>query len=314
MDDLTQHTVPTPYMVGPVHFYSGLVNGDLALFDTGPPTEQARQYLIENIDLNRLKYIFITHTHIDHYGQARWLEENSDAIVFLPYRDCLKVEKHDWRITHIVEVLRDLGITGQYLEDMKQKLAVGELFPPMPRRFQCVEHDLPAGMGLEVLSCAGHSQGDLVYTVHGCAVTGDTVLKGIFQTPLLDVDLVQGGRFNNYRAYCATLEKLASLDGMRIMPGHGEADPVVTMTLFSYIKKLFQRLITLKKALREKELMQIVENIFAGRDVLIFHYFLKASELVFMRDFLDDPEPMQTALQRTGLLGDVKALYLAAID
>lgn len=37
----------------------------------------------------------------------------------------------------------------------------------------------------------------LVYVGDEWAVTGDTLLKGIFQTPLLDVDLIHGGRFNN---------------------------------------------------------------------------------------------------------------------
>ena len=35
-----QHTVQTPYMVGEVHFYSAELNGELVLFDTGPPTPE----------------------------------------------------------------------------------------------------------------------------------------------------------------------------------------------------------------------------------------------------------------------------------
>ena len=72
-----QHTINTPYIAGPVHCYTAELGGDLVLFDTGPPTAEAEQYLRDNIDLRRLKHVIITHCHIDHYGQAAWLEKNS---------------------------------------------------------------------------------------------------------------------------------------------------------------------------------------------------------------------------------------------
>ena len=75
MTMLTQHTISTPYMVGPVHCYTGTLAGELVLFDTGPPTEEGRRSLQEQIDLAKLKHILITHCHIDHYGQADWLEK-----------------------------------------------------------------------------------------------------------------------------------------------------------------------------------------------------------------------------------------------
>ena len=40
-----QHTLATPYPVGPVHCYSIESAGDLVLLDTGPPTADARAYL-----------------------------------------------------------------------------------------------------------------------------------------------------------------------------------------------------------------------------------------------------------------------------
>ena len=58
-----QHTINTPYMVGPVHCYTTEVNGELVLFDTGPPTSSAEHYHTKHIDLASLKYVFITHCH-----------------------------------------------------------------------------------------------------------------------------------------------------------------------------------------------------------------------------------------------------------
>jgi hydroxyacylglutathione hydrolase len=73
MAGLTQHTINTPYMVGPVHCYSGVLAGELVLFDTGPPTPDAERYLRDHIDLKKLRHVIITHGHIDHYGLAFWL-------------------------------------------------------------------------------------------------------------------------------------------------------------------------------------------------------------------------------------------------
>ena len=84
---IKQHTIDTPYMVGPVHCYTVKIKGELVLFDTGPPTDKARRYLREHVDLRSLQHVIITHCHIDHYGLASWLEKETEATVYLPYRD-----------------------------------------------------------------------------------------------------------------------------------------------------------------------------------------------------------------------------------
>jgi len=78
---MQQHTVQTPYMVGEVHFYSAELDGGPALFDTGPPTPEGEAALLESIDLTRLKFLMITHCHVDHYGLANYILQHSDAEV-----------------------------------------------------------------------------------------------------------------------------------------------------------------------------------------------------------------------------------------
>jgi len=81
---MIQHTVHTPYMVGESHFYSTEIDGDLVLFDTGPASSHARAYLKSQIDLRRLKYLFITHGHVDHCGLAAYIAQNSTAEILVP--------------------------------------------------------------------------------------------------------------------------------------------------------------------------------------------------------------------------------------
>jgi glyoxylase-like metal-dependent hydrolase (beta-lactamase superfamily II) len=103
---ISQHTINTPYMVGPVHCYTTELNGKLILFDTGPPTSSAEQYHNAHLDLDKLKYVFITHCHIDHYGLASWFETHTDAQIFVPYRDGLKMVEHDKRVADMYSLLK----------------------------------------------------------------------------------------------------------------------------------------------------------------------------------------------------------------
>ncbi len=310
---LTQHTISTPYMVGPVHCYTGSLAGELVLFDTGPPTEEGRRYLKEHVDLASLKHILITHCHIDHYGQADWLERNTDATLYFPYRDCLKIAQHAGRIEAMARLLAELGFDEIYLAKLRQIFDSGVLFPPFPEHFQVAEDDLPEQLRIEVLSCPGHSQSDLVYVGDTWAVTGDTLLRGVFQSPLLDVDLVTGGRFKNYQAYCATLVKLAGLRCKTVLPSHRQTVKNINSVLLFYISKMLQRAVQLAPFREEENVMLLIDKVLHGRVLDTFQIYLKASEIVFMKDFLNQPELLRQALVEIGLFDDVAELFHSAV-
>lgn len=313
MSGLVQHTIETPYMVGPVHCYSATIAGDLVLFDTGPPTKAARNYLRQHLDLPRLRHVLITHCHIDHYGLAAWLEEESDAIVYLPHRDCLKIEHHAARINDLEELLAGLSFKEESLAELRRIFESGALFPAFPKRYLAVEEHLPAHLDIEVINCPGHSQSDVVYAGATWAVTGDTLLRGIFQVPLLDVDLISGERFNNYQAYCTTLAKLAALQGRVIHPGHRFEIAGVEQTLLLYITKLLQRVESLRPFHEEKNLMVLLDKLLGEAVQDVFTLFLKASEVVFMQDLLLRPELLQQALRDIGLFARVEDLFRSAV-
>ena len=308
-----QHTINTPYMVGPVHCYTAELGGDLVLFDTGPPTPEARRFLQENVDLDRLKHVLVTHCHIDHYGQSAWLAENCDATLYLPAKDCMKIENHAWRIDGMQQMLSGLGFDDQYLTKLREIFDSGALFPPFPTRFEATETALPDHLGIEAIGCPGHSQSDLVFVGKDWAITGDTLLKGVFQSPLLDVDLETGGRFRNYEAYCSTLLKLAKLGSLQILPAHRKNIKSIDETLDYYISKLLTRATQLHPYRDEENLFVIIEKLLGGRMQDVFHMYKKASEILFMKDFLSEPELLRSSLEETGLFQGVSELYHQAI-
>jgi hydroxyacylglutathione hydrolase len=306
---ILQHTIETPYMVGPVHCYTVEAKGELILFDTGPPTDHARKYLREHIDLKSLRHVIITHCHIDHYGLASWLEDETEATIYLPSRDALKISRHDTRMEEMCRFLLGIGFNKDYLEELRRIFESGLIFPPRPERFRIIEEDLPPHLEIDFLSCPGHSQSDMVLTSGDWAVSGDVLLRGIFQSPLLDIDLITGERFRNYDVYCDTLVKLATLRRKRVMPGHRERIESVDATILFYITKMLERVIQLQPYADDDNIARIIDRMFGKNMIETFLIYLKTSEIVFMKDFLENPDRLRTALLTIGLFEAVERKF-----
>ncbi|MDD2308676.1 MAG: MBL fold metallo-hydrolase [Desulfuromonadaceae bacterium] len=311
---MRQHTIQTPYMVGEVHFYSIERDSGLALFDTGPPTPEGEAALLANVDLKRLKYLFITHCHVDHYGLANFILHNSDAEVFIPRKDAIKLQRHDERMACIAGLLCGYGFGEDFAVQLRETFTRHKLFSGTPERFRVVEEaEELAEQGISCLHCPGHSQSDLIYLLNGYAVTGDVLLRDIFQAPLLDIDLDSfSGRFKNYDAYCRSLLNLAQIRGRQIMPGHRQYVNSLDDAVLYYIRTLFERAAKLLP-FRNLPINEIIERLFKGRLVEPFFIYLKVSEIIFMLDFIEQPELLKASLEQIGLFEQARHRYEAFI-
>ena len=111
------------------------------------------------------------------------------------------------------ELLVAAGFEAAFGRRLQEVFQAHQTLPPCPDAFKIVEEsEVPGRLGISFLPCPGHSQSDLVYLYDGFAVTGDILLRDIFQSPLLDPDADSFvGRFRNYDAYCTSLLNLAAL-------------------------------------------------------------------------------------------------------
>ncbi len=308
---MRQHSVQTPYMVGEAHYYSAEIGGSLVLFDTGPATPEALELLRAEIDLSRLGYIFITHCHVDHYGLAATLVKESGARLLIPRLDAVKLKRHRERLERMEGILKDCGFDGEFTATFRSIVDSKKILPTIPDSYEIVEESsVPEMLGIPWLSCPGHSQSDLVYCHGDWAVSGDILLRNIFQAPLLDVDLESfSGRFRNYDAYCDSLLKLATLRGRTILPGHRQGVKSVDDTILFYVTKMLERAGEVNKHDPAVSVSEVVARLFGGSLVDPFFVYLKASEIVFMRDFLAEPERLRRSLEEIGLFPAVAGLF-----
>ncbi len=311
---MRQHRVATPYMVGEVHFYSADFDGGQAVFDCGPPTAEGMDALAKAVDLGVLRHVFITHSHIDHYGLITRIEELSGATIWMPKADLARLNRREEHERKAAELIASLGFGQEFLEVLRGYFRRTTVMPLDFSRYRAVEDSvLPPELGLGWMACPGHSQSDLVYLIgEDEAVTGDVLLRGIFQVPLLDLDLATfDGRFRNYEAWCASIGRLATLRGRKILPGH-RTTAEVDGALLDYVAVLLQRAASVGRY-RSLSVPAILGEIFKDRLRDPFYAYLKASEIVFMLDFLDDPDRLKSALEGIGLMEGVEEAFEVAV-
>src|SRR5271165_1884282 len=94
---ISRLALPVPFADagGPVNVYALEDEGGWALFDCGIGTEEGEAALRAGaaeraIDLRRCTRLFVSHGHVDHYGLAQTLSEDSGARVFIHPADAPK--------------------------------------------------------------------------------------------------------------------------------------------------------------------------------------------------------------------------------
>ncbi|MDX2469570.1 MAG: MBL fold metallo-hydrolase [SAR324 cluster bacterium] len=298
------HKIPTPYVVGPVDIFELETGGKKILVDTGPQTKEATEYLKKNIDLKNLDYLLVTHCHPDHYGLARYIEEQSKATLVFCKNDALLFELFEERMDFLYEALLGLGFPLKLMDFYKGLLPRFQGDVPFVNSHATLEDvsQVLEKLGITWFGCPGHSQSDIVFKFDDKAITGDCLLRDIFPAPLLDMDVNFGGRFKNYQAFCESIPKLMSLKDRTIIPSHNDYIESVEsqlVYLHNKIKSRSKRIAPLvKKGLNGYE---ILNELFPNLDKQHFKLYIKASELCFFEDYVKEPELLENQLRAFGI-------------
>lgn len=309
---MIQHTLNTPYPVGPVHFYTFDTDDGFIMFDTGPLTMEAVTYLKNRLDLSKLRKVFVTHCHADHCGMLDFLEKNTDADIYLSRYDAILYEELDKRLEVLSGILLGAGFPVLMMDAMEQTIIHLRAVNPKPDSYRILEEseDVLEKLDLSYLRCPGHSQSDIVFLHQGYAISGDVLLRNVFTTPLLDMNFdTFDGRFSNYEAYCDTILKLKSIEDMNFLPGHKETVDSVDERIKYYVGKLFERSLKLKDPLSKNSVYDVVRTLIPETMENPLSTYLKASEVIFMQDLIEKPDRLFQSLSKIGLAGHFRKQF-----
>ncbi|MDH5561513.1 MAG: MBL fold metallo-hydrolase [Deltaproteobacteria bacterium] len=312
------HTLPTPYLVGDIHLYEVDNNDTKILIDTGPPTKEAVEIITAGIELDKLDYVLITHCHHDHFGLVDFISEHSNAKILLSKIDKKLFSNQEIKFSFLVHYLQKLGFEETVTRSLKFHHDSYQEALPDQKSFSCLE-DNPKDleeMEVSYLSCPSHTQSDIVYILEPYVFTGDTLLRDIFQTPLLDLDLqTLDSRFNNYQAYCESIGKLLSLSGLEVKPAHREFIESIQAQITFYVSKMLDRSQLLYSHLiASKSLPKIVGHLFPEIQKDPFRIFIKISEVLFLIDFMLEPELLFDRLRENSMLKFLEESQIQLFD
>jgi len=230
--------IPVPFADagGPVNAYA-LEDGagGLTFFDTGIGTEAGIAALRTGanaaaLDLARTREVLVSHGHVDHYGNAQLLAEESGATVAVHSADWDKVVGEDgWpaRESLYQAFLRRHGVPEPQLPRL---VAMGRHSGKFSRRVEAERaRPLEAGrrlrvgaLELEVLHLPGHTPGlvCLWEPHHRLLFADDHLLARTSPNPFLELTAA-GTTQRALIRYLQSIEVVRALEVAWVLPGHG---------------------------------------------------------------------------------------------
>lgn len=224
-------SVPTPFPVGPINVYL-IVDEPLTLVDTGPKTDAAlaalrAEFARVGFRFEDLGRIILTHTHEDHCGLARTLQEASGASLHVHLWEAHNLASREATRVHR-PLLERAGVPTDEMARMegyyKQVRSYGDAVEEI-ETYRDEQEFVFASGALRVVHTPGHTPGSccLLRESNRLLLAGDTILKNITPNPVLNPDpLAPSRRFPSLGEYLVSLARLREIAPTLIKTAHGE--------------------------------------------------------------------------------------------
>lgn len=300
--------VPTPFPVGPVNTF--LLAGDpLTLVDAGPKTPDTQAALERGISaagyrVEDIRRIILTHGHTDHFGNAGWVRQRSQAEIFGHESDKPKFTGQRWFVDHIKTFFAQAGLPDAFLPTFVERLrSIRALFDPLSHVTWLADGATISvdGEPLRVLHCPGHSIGHIcLYHQDGILLAGDLLLEEVSPNPIVEFTR-DGKRIATLPQYLQSLRRVLLLNCAVAYPGHGPPMHNPGARIRELIAHHEQRKeeIAARIGTKPKTLAALCQEIYQKLDEM--NLMLALSEVVGHLDLLIE-EKRVTVTRRKGLL------------
>jgi len=278
----------------------------LTLIDAAPKFPGAFEFIQEEArrggyDLSRVERILLTHGHVDHFGLVERIRQEADRPI-----PCYLHTEELHRVTstkHYREILSSEGDAIMAMVDMPQREAekirdrfslFDLLCDPIPDALGFEDGEVFRGEGYElnVVHCPGHTPGSCCFHEPRQRIlfSGDHLLKHVTPNPLFEFrkDLLRFPGYQSLKAYLASLDRVAKLEVLRVLPGHGEEFSGLTELVAGYRRHHRERADRLWGALKKgnRPIYHLIGEVFdfvPENDV-----FLAISEILVHLELLID--------------------------
>jgi glyoxylase-like metal-dependent hydrolase (beta-lactamase superfamily II) len=232
--------LPLPFEVGPVN--AVLLRGEEpALIDCGPRTDEAWAALAAGLERlgtppARLRHIFCTHAHVDHYGAlGRLAALAPGARLYAHARDAAGIFEHGAYMEAKAALVLDRARWWGYPEAAIEPARRGYLSfrrygeDAVPRSGALLLEGSEGALSLGArrarwLHVPGHSEGHIVLLLEteagGVLIAGDHILERITPNPTVYLEPWEG-RWTGLAHYHESLAHVRDLPAALVLPGHG---------------------------------------------------------------------------------------------
>jgi glyoxylase-like metal-dependent hydrolase (beta-lactamase superfamily II) len=231
--------LPTPFVAaGPVHAY--LIRQDpITLVDAGLNDPGSRAALLHGLSEvgivpSDIRRVLLTHAHMDHFGQAAFVQAESGAEVWLHPDEAGKLAMPAWWLAGRDAALAEAGVPLHVSE------MTGRIFHLGRQLVLPLEEWLPLRDGqrfafedgaLEAVHLPGHALGHTGFWDRetGVLIGGDHLLEGITPNPIMEpvepghpaAPAHAPGHALTLGLFLGALERVAGMEVSRVLPGHG---------------------------------------------------------------------------------------------
>ncbi len=225
---------PTPWAIGPTNLYL-VERGEFFLIDVGVKTEESIFQFFEGlkssgVELEKIKKIFLTHGHTDHYGFAEYLSEKTGAEIFVPEMEIPKVSNGFFdSMTRMIKEKRNFF---QSIGIPESLFPVIEFIPEHNSQLsEPIKNCIPLKCGDKIdvgdekviaFPLSGHTAGHTGYYLEksGILFTGDHIMPLLQFNPLYDMTITGRFDFQILKKYESSLDEILKTKINFIAPGH----------------------------------------------------------------------------------------------
>lgn len=182
--------VPSIFPTGDTRCYLGEGDDGWTVVDTGVSTAEAKE--IWDLELKRIgitykqiKKIFLTHNHPDHNGLSGWVQQKTDAEVYMSKADIVSLDKYSLpQEQHLKALRQDMepyGIPLELISSFVKDIEIIKQFFIPYAELKALEPGQTFRMGDDrygFLPTPGHSDGHVMYMgiEHRRILSGDSLL------------------------------------------------------------------------------------------------------------------------------------------